>query len=127
MALDLSKLKPRERMAIMALGGFLFFGVYAKMVQQPLTKKIETYKSQIKRSQAQLGDLKTKTPQDDKVAGNIETIAVEEKALETQITSLEKKIPSRFNMSQLVGEFTRLAREVKLEAVKQNIVKDQGY
>ena len=40
---------------------------------------------------------------------------------------LEKKIPSRFNMAQLVGEFTRLAKEVKLDSVKQRIVKDQGY
>jgi Tfp pilus assembly protein PilO len=125
--MDLLKLKPRERMAILALGGFLFFGIYAKAVQQPIHKKIALYKTQIKRSQAQLNDLGSKTPQDQKVAGSIDSIAAEAKAQEEQIAALEKQIPSRFNMSQLVGEFTRLASEVKLEGVKQNIVKDQGY
>jgi hypothetical protein len=30
-------------------------------------------------------------------------------------------------MAQLVGEFTRLAKEVRLDSVKQRIAKDQGY
>src|SRR3989338_1303926 len=125
--MEWSRLKPREKAAIAALAAFILFGVYAKMVQEPLAKKIAGYQSQIKKSQAQLADLRTKTPQDSEIADKIQGLESEEARLSEQIDSLEKKIPSRFNMARMVGEFTRLAKEVKLESVKQKIVKDQGY
>ena len=112
---------------VAGLAAILFFGVYVKAVQEPLSRKVTMYKTQIKKSQAQLSDLKTKAPQDTEIAEKITSLESEEKQLADQIGSLEKKIPSRFNMAQLVGEFTRLAKEVKLESVKQKIMKDQGY
>ena len=57
----------------------------------------------------------------------MQSLSSEEKSLSQELSVLETKIPSRFNMAQMVGEFTRLAKEVKLESVKQRVVKDQGY
>ena len=126
--MDWARLKPAEKKTVtIALAGFLLFGMCAKAAQDLVTKKVTVYKSQIKKSRAQLVDLKTKTPQDEEIADKIESLESDEQRLSAQIESLEKKIPSRFNMAQLVGEFTRLAKEVKLESVKQRIVKDQGY
>ena len=50
--MDWGKLKPRERLVVAALAGFLILGVYAKAVQQPLAKKIMSYKTQIRKAQA---------------------------------------------------------------------------
>lgn len=120
-------LKNREKAAVVAVAGLLFLGVYAKAVHQPAAGQIATYKTQIKRSKAQLQDLKTKTPQDVALAQRTKALKEEKLELSERISSLEKKIPSRESLSQLVGEFTRLANEVKLESVKQKIMKEQGY
>ena len=114
-------------MVFAALAGVVFFGIYWRAVQEPVAKKTTAYKTQIRKSQAQLKDLATKEPQDKEVAEKIGSLEEENARLAGELEVLEKKIPSRFNMAQLVGEFTRLAKEVKLDSVKQRITKDQGY
>ena len=125
--MDFSKLKSREKTVFLALAGVLFFGIYWRAVQEPVAKKTAAYRTQIKKSQAQLKDLMSKEPQDKEVAEKIDSLSEDNARLSEQIGTLEKKIPSRFNMSKLVGEFTRLANDVKLDSVKQRITKDQGY
>ena len=120
-------LKPGQKALAVAVAVFLFLGIYAKIVHQPAAKKINTYKNQVKRVQTQLEELKTKTPQDVALAQRTEALKADKQELSEKIASLEKKIPSRASLSQLVGEITGLAKEVKLESVKQKIVKDQGY
>ncbi len=127
MALNWSKLKSREKAAFVSLVGVVLFGVYWRLVHEPATKQIASYKTQIRKAQTQLKDLATKEPQDKEVAGKIRILEEEDKKMSDEIETLEKKIPSRFNVVQLVGEFTRLAKEIKLESVKQRIAKEQGY
>ena len=61
------------------------------------------------------------------ISKKIKDLEAEEVTLSKAILDLEKKMPSQFNTSQLVGEVTGLAKEVKLESVKQRIVKEQTY
>ncbi len=122
-----NELKPREKKIMALLAAAFVLGAYFNLIKKPLDKKIVYYKSQIKKSQAQLGDLKSKMPQDTEVAHKLKGLESERDALAEKIAVLEQKIPSRLTMTQMVGEFTRLAKDVKLEYVKQRIVKDQGY
>ena len=125
--MDFSKLRSREKIVFAALAAIVLFGVYWRLIQEPVAKRTASYKTQIKKSQAQLKDLTSKEPQDKEIAQKIASLEEESGGLSEQIGKLEKEIPSRFNMAQLVGEFTRLAKEVKLDSVKQRITKDQGY
>ncbi len=125
--MDWGKLKSREKLAFVALVGVVVTGVYWRLVQEPMAKQVVSYKAQIRKSQKQLKDLVTKEPQDVEISGKIQVLEEEDARLSDQIGSLEKQIPSRFNMSQLVGEFARLAKEIKLDSVKQRITKEQGY
>lgn len=125
--MDFRKLKGQEKTAFIALAGILVFGLYWRVVHEPMSKRVMSYKTQIRKSQAQLKDLMSKQPQDKEIAEKIQGLEEEDGRLSGQIELLEKKIPSQFNSVQLVGEFTRLAKEIKLDSVKQRIAKEQGY
>jgi hypothetical protein len=88
---------------------------------------VAEYKSQTRRSEAQLRDLETKQPQDMELAMKIRGLEEGEAKLTQDIEELEKMVPSRLYTAQLVGELTRLAQEVKLESIKQRVVKEQTY
>jgi len=122
-----SQLKSRERKAVILFAAAAFFGLYMKFVNEPVSKKVAGYRSQIERSEAQLRDLETKQPQDTELVIKIKGIIQEETKLSEEIEGLEKMVPSRLHTSQLVGELTRLAKEVKLESIKQKITKEQTY
>ncbi len=125
--MEWSKLKSRERKAILIFAVAAFFGVYMKYVNEPVSKTVAGYKTKMKRSEAQLRDLKTKQPQDTELTIKIEALKEGEKKLSEQLEELESMVPSRFYASQLVGEVSRLAKDVKLESVKQWIAKEQNY
>lgn len=101
------------------------FGLYMKWVDQPISKRVTYYKSQIQRSEAQLRDLQTKTPQDVEIAKKIEGLQEREAELSEKLSDLEKQVPSRLYTSQLVARVTELAGQVKLESIKQNVLKEQ--
>lgn len=124
---DWARLKPRERTAVLLLGAAAFFAMYMKLVEQPVSRKVAVYKSQIRHSEIQLKDLETKKPQDAQLSSKIQDLENEEMMLSQEFAELEKQMPSQFNTSQLVGELTRLAKEVKLESIKQRLVKDRSY
>lgn len=111
----------------MVLGACVFFGMYMHFIDKPVSRKVAVYKSQIRSSEMQLKDLQTKIPQDALISSKIEGIGEENVKLAKEIASLEERMPSQFNTSQLVGALTSLAKEVKLESVKQRIVKEQAY
>jgi Tfp pilus assembly protein PilO len=121
------KLKAREKWAIVIFALAVFFGVYMKFVQEPLSKKVAEYKSQIQRAQAQLRDLETKKPQDTELRVKIKDLEEDDAKLSESVKELEGMVPSRLYASQLVSELTRLAKEVKLESIKQWITKEQAY
>lgn len=109
----------------MGLAGF--FALYVKFVDKPISQRVESYKAQIRRSEAQLRDLEVKRPQDVELNEKIKILKEDEMNLTNQISEIEKSIPSRLYTSQLVGELTSLAVKVKLESIKQNIAKEQNY
>lgn len=125
--MEWSKLKPRERSALMLLGAAVFFGFYMRFIDRPVSQRVGVYKSQIRNSDMQLKDLETKVPQDSQVSSKIRDTQEELDKMGGQLAELEKKIPSQFNTSQLVGAVTELAQHVKLESVKQRIAKEQAY
>lgn len=125
--MEWSQLKSREKKAVILLAVAVSFGLYMKFVNEPVSKKVDGYKSQVERSEAQLRDLETKQPQDTELAIKIKGIIQEESKLSEEIEGLEKMVPSRLYTSQLVGELTRLAKEVKMESIKQKIAKEQAY
>ena len=61
------------------------------------------------------------------LSSKIKELEEQEAKLSSDIAELEKKMPSQFNTSELVGQITSLAKEVKLESVKQHIAKEQSY
>ena len=97
-----------------------------RFVDQPVSKKVAGYKTQIRRSEAQLKDLEAKQPQDAELEMKIRDLTEDESKLSQEIEQLEKMVPSSFYTSQLIGELTRLASEVKLESIKQKIAKEQA-
>lgn len=125
--MEWNRLKPRERAAAMILGAAVLFAVYWRYVEMPVTHRIATYKSQIRSSEMQLKDLETKMPQDLAVSSTVEDVKKQTEELQKGIAAIEEDMPSQFNTSQLVGAVTSLAKEVKLESVKQRIEKEQSY
>lgn len=125
--MDWSRLKYREKAIFVGLAAFLVFGIYSKAIREPMSRAITASKTQIKKARAQLSDLKTKEPQDEQLKAKTAALEAEAKKMDEQINTLEMSIPSRFSLDKLVGEFTRLANEVRLESIKQRVVKDQEY
>ncbi len=125
--MEWNKLKPRERTALLLFGSCVFFGLYMRFIERPVSQRVSVIKSQIKNSEMQLKDLESKVPQDTLVSSKIQSAQDEIERLSQEIGALEEKIPSQFNTSQLVGAVTDLAKEVKLESVKQRIAKEQVY
>jgi Tfp pilus assembly protein PilO len=125
--MEWSKLKPRERSALIILGLAVLFGLYMRFVEGPASRKIAGYKSQIRNSQMQLKDLETKLPQDEQISSKLLELEAKEKQLSREVAEFEERMPSQFNTSELVAQLTSLAKEVKLESVKQRIVREQAY
>ncbi len=111
----------------MVLGAAMVLGMYMRFIERPASRMVAGYKSQIRNSQMQLKDLETKKPQDAQVSINIDELVANEKKLSESIAKLEEQMPSQFNTSRLIGMVTSLAKEVKLESVKQRIAKEQAY
>jgi Tfp pilus assembly protein PilO len=125
--MEWSKLKPREKLMVAAIGAVVLAVLYMRMVYAPVQQKISTYQSQIKKAQKQLNELTAKPPQVVLVSGNVSQLEDETARLATEMSTIEKDMPSKFQLSQLVGELTRLSSEVKLDSVKQKIIKDQSF
>ena len=108
---------------ITALG----YSAYARFVSAPILKKIGSYQAQIKKSESQLRELSGSQKPIDELEGRLNALKEENKDLEVKAKVMEKSLPSRGSVSQLIAEFTRLALNVKLESVKQTIVKEEGF
>jgi hypothetical protein len=57
----------------------------------------------------------------------IEDLKGKGEELTAEVDRYEQRMPSQFNTSELIAQLTSLAREVKLESVKQRIVKEDAY
>src|SRR3989338_1251337 len=125
--MDFAKLNPREQVAIVALGSIMILGIFSRVVNQPIAKKVLLYKSQIKRQRIQLNELKSKVPSFQKQKNKVDVLRTECAALLTQIKQMEKDLPPRSDTSQLIGELTRLAKESQLLSLRQKTTGEGEY
>ena len=126
--MNLDKLKPREKLILVLLGAVIVFSVYMKFVNQIFAKTITSYKTRIKRAELKLNEIQLKSTPVEKQKEKIKSLNTECDRLVEEISELEKMLPSKREASQLIGEFTRLAKEAKLVSIRQKIVTDpKGY
>ena len=125
--MDIKKLKPREKLVIAGLAVVILFSVYAKLIHEPFAKKAQSSKMRIKKAESQLAELKVKYPPADIQREKIKSLSVECEHLTDQVSRVEKKLPSGKETSQLIGEFTRLAKEAKLISIRQKTAPENGY
>jgi Tfp pilus assembly protein PilO len=117
----------RERIIVLLLVAVLGFSAFTRFVSAPIAKQIASYQAQINKSASQLKELSGNQKPVQDLEGRIEALRSENKELEAKAKEMEKSLPSRGNVSQLIAEFTRLAQNVKLESVKQTIAKEEGF
>jgi Tfp pilus assembly protein PilO len=118
---------PREKYLIVALIIAVGLGLYAQIIHRPLSKKINRYKFQIDKYEARVSELKAKFPRIDKQREDIKFLEVESEDFLNEIDEIEKTLPSRENIPQLLGELTRRAKDIKLESIRQKIEEGQEY
>ncbi len=100
---------------------------YTKIVHEPFDKKVKSYKAKIGRFESQVTELKTRFPVLEEQRKKIQALEEEHGKLIDAIKEVEKKLPPKKEASQLVGEFTRLAREAKLLSIRQKTIVKDGY
>ena len=60
--MDFKKLKPREKLIVLGLALVVVFSVYMKVVHEPFAKKVQAAKTNMKKTESQLAELKVKYP-----------------------------------------------------------------
>lgn len=125
--MNFDKLKPREKLVLMVLVAVVFFSFYMKVMNKMFAKTVDSYKAKIKRAELKLNEIKLKSTPVEKQKEKILSLGVECDRLLAEITELEKTLPSKREASQLIGEFTRLAKEAKLVSIRQKLVEQKGY
>jgi len=124
---DFKKLKTREKILLIGLIAVVGFGMYAQMVHKPLSRKISQFKFQIKKSRARLAELQVKFPEITRQKQNIESLNVECGKLISEIGKIEKTLSSKEDTSQLLGEFTRRTKGVRLVSMRQKMEMGDDY
>jgi len=101
--------------------------VYLKAVHEPFSKTVHGYSAKVKKYESQLLDIRTKFPPVEEQRKKISALKNECEKLLEQITEVEKKLPPKKGTSQLIGEFTRLAKEARLLSIRQKSMVKDGY
>ncbi len=121
------QLKKRERIAVIVFASIAALALYYNVIYKPLAGSTRTYINQTKRLNKQLLTIKTQDPE---IQARLETIetkeAAEKKTLE-RIEEMENRLPSKKASSRLISEFTRLAKNIKIESIRQKIDKGEDY
>lgn len=125
--MDFSKWTLRRKLAAAAVVLAAAALVYVKVVHEPFSRKADSYRSRLKKYEAQLIDLQTKFPPVEQQRRKIEALKSECEKLLQQIAEVEAKLPPKKETSQLIGEFTRLAKEARLLSIRQKTVIKDGY
>ncbi|MBL7069460.1 MAG: type 4a pilus biogenesis protein PilO [Candidatus Omnitrophica bacterium] len=121
------KLKQRERMLVIVFTAVIAGTLYFHFLYKPLSRVIATYKFQTKKLALRLNELEKKTPQAEAREREIEDLRAENGTMLKRITEIEKKLPSKRNTTQLIGEFTRLAENLKLISIRQKLDTGDEY
>lgn len=125
--MDLSTLTLKQK--VMAATGIAVAAliVYGQVIHAPVSRKVHGYQQRVKKYDAQLADLKAKFPPVDSQKEKIAALEVDYQKLLEKIKEVESKMPPKRETSQLIGEFTRLAKELKLVSLRQKTVVQDGF
>lgn len=96
-------------------------GLYFQAIHKPLSRKVARFKFQIEKSERRVDELKRQFPQLNKQRQTIQSLNAECQHRLEKIEEIERKLPSRGNISQLLGEITRRAKGVKLVSIRQEM------
>ncbi len=122
-----AQIEPKRRLLIAVLASAAAFSAYAKLVAEPIRKKTVEQSRQVQKFETQLRDLTEKLPPVEQLDTRVKALEDEEKKFREEIASIEKKLPSRIGTSRFIAQVTELAKEVKIESVKQRIEKEEVY
>lgn len=120
-------LDPRRKLLITVLVAAAAFSVYSRLIAAPIQKKTADFGKQIQKAETQLRDLNEKLPPVGELAARVAKLEGEAKSFNDEIAAIEKKLPSRAYTSRFIAQVTELAKEVKIESVKQRIEKEEVY
>jgi len=121
------QLKKRERIAVIVLAVMAALAVYYNMIYMPLSRNTKTYISQTERLNKQLLTIETQHPEIQARLERIEAKEAEEKKTLDEIEEMENRLPSKKATSRLISEFTRLAKNIKIDSIRQKIDKGDEY
>lgn len=124
---DLKKLKSREKLLLIALAGAVGFGIYFQIIYKPLSRNINRYKFQIQKSKSRLRELKEKFPQIEQQRKNIHSLNVKCDDLLKQIDEMEKGLPGKEHLSQLLDKIVSQAKDLNLSSVRQKVEAGEEY
>ncbi len=127
MALKYKHLKKREKIAVIVLFAVFSVSVYYNAICKPLLRNSRTYAVQIERLRKQLAEMKTQNPEIEAGRLRIKDEKVEAERLLAKIEELENKLPSKRATSNLIAELTRLAKDIRIDSVRQKIDKGEEY
>lgn len=121
------KLSSRQKLLVIGLASVIGVSLYINTLYKPLSRKISRNKFQIKKSTSRLSELKANFPEVEKQKENIRNLNIECDDLLNRIVSIEKGIPSRDNISQLLAELNPKAEDLRLVSMRQRIDDGSKY
>jgi len=121
------QLKKRERIAVIVLVVMVALAMYYNIIYKPLSGNTKTYISQTERLNKQLLTIETQHPEIQARLERIEEKEAEEKKTLDEIEEMENRLPSKKATSRLISEFTRLAKNIKIDSIRQKIDKGDEY
>jgi len=124
---DFKKLKTREKALLIVLFTAVGGGVFFNIVIKPLSGRIKSYQIQFGKSMSRLYELRSKSPETNRVFEVISALNSECQRLKDNISDIESKLPSRNDTSQLLNELIQQAKDINLVSVRQKAERQERY
>lgn len=121
------KLKKREKILVILFVTVISATAYYQIFHKPLVGSMRTYMLQIEKLKVRLTEVKSRYPEVSEEEKRVEALNTECTRLLLEIGELENNLPSKAATSRLIGELTRLAKDVKLESIRQRIDSGEEY
>ncbi len=117
----------REKIFVIALSSILIISIYYNLFYKPLSRNTKNFVFQSERLKTRLEELKGRYPELYEKEARVKELNAGCEKLLKEIVDLENKLPSKSSTSALIGEFTRLAKDVKIESIRQKIDEGEEY
>lgn len=121
------KLKRQEKILVVAFAVFIGFNIYFHLVYKPLSRGIKYYAKQSEKAVLRVEETKTKFPKTEKQKDKIGALNEECKRYLAEIDEIQKRLPSKANAAQLMSEFSRQAKDVRLISLRQKVDETKEY